>query len=1036
MSTQSASDIAIIGLSALFPRAPSSAAFWDNIVNRVDAVDDAPEAWGSERFFEADASEIGRIYTQKGGFLGDISRFDPRRFGVMPNSMSGSEPDQYHALDLAERALQDAGLGQQDLAGSNTGVIVGHGIHAHRASVNGVQHGIVLDQTIAIAQQLLPGHDAADWSALREILKRQLPTINADSAPGLVPNVMTGRIANRFNFMGPNYIIDAACASSLIAVEAAMNELRLGRADLMLAGGINTTTSPLVYAVFCALGALSRTSSIRPFAAAADGTLLGEGGGMLVLKRLQDAHRDGDRIYAVIKGIGQASDGRGHGVMAPSSAGEALAIQRAYHQTGVDPQSISLIECHGTGIPLGDQTELKAMQQIWGPRRRRVPEIAIGSIKSMIGHCIPAAGIASLIKTCLALHHRLLPPTLCAGEVRSEIAGGDLPFFLNTEARPWVHSNRRPRRAAINAFGFGGINTHAILEEFAERPEPLCSFMPARRIGSSQLLLFAASTRAELDEQLQAFGAADKTASLNLSGLAWECFRQLGVEPGSCRAAIELSDVKQLPKAIKQLRGIIANPQHQRAQTRSGLFFSAEPQRGRVAFLFPGESAQYIGMLKGFALYFPCVRRWLDFLDGLFETRGGFAPSSAILPPPNGLNEEVRAELEAALADIELGSEAAFVADQALHELLRAFGLRADVYLGHSTGENAALVASGILDLDQDGLAAHIQRMNQVFRDINAAGEIPSGALLSVAGIESDKIQALVDADSELYLTMDNADHQVIVFGSEVAIEEAKAQWSKQGAVCARLALTRGYHTPLLASMADAFDALFEQVSLRADGVPVYSCVKATPFPVSTERERFRRVAVDQYTEPVRFRDSIRALYADGVRTFIEVGPSANLSAFVRDILKGEPHLTIAVDDRHRDDLGALHRFLARAFTAGLNVDLEHYFQLNAEPLPELEGSPLPTELPFIDLTAADLSGTAFAQPTVLPQASPPELSLPAVNETDVSAVDPPRLVDQTAHQDKEDAVVIDHFRLMQDFLAQQERLMSAWRADSILDDH
>lgn len=1026
MSTQSESDIAIIGLSALFPRAPSAAEFWSNILNGVDAVDDAPPAWGAERFLEADSAEIGRIYTQKGGFLGDIARFDPRRFGVMPNSLSGSEPDQYHALDLAERALRDAGLDPQTLAGSNTGVIVGHGIHAHRASVNGVQQGIVLDQTIAIAQQLLPSYDAADWRRLREILKRQLPAINVDSAPGLVPNVMTGRIANRFDLTGSNYIIDAACASSLIAVEAAMNELRLGRADLMLAGGINTTTSPLVYAVFCVLGALSRTSSIRPFAAGADGTLLGEGGGMLVLKRLADARRDDDRIYAIIKGVAQSSDGRGHGVMAPSSAGEALAIKRAYQQTGIDPQSISLIECHGTGIPLGDQTELKAMRQVWGPRQRRVPEMAIGSVKSMIGHCIPAAGIASLIKVALALHHRLLPPTLCRGDVCAEIAGGDLPFFLNTEARPWIHSDHRPRRAGINAFGFGGINTHAILEESAERPEPLCSFVPAHRTGASHLLLFAAPTRTELDQQLEALGASLETESVELGGLAWQCYRQLGAEPGPCRAAIELTDAQQLGKAIAQLRGIIADPQHERVQTRSGLFFSDAPQRGKVAFLFPGESAQYVGMLKDFALHFPSARRWLDFLDGLFETRGGFSPSSAILPPPNGLDDETRAELDAALSDIELGSEAAFVADQALHDLLQGFGLRADVYLGHSTGENAALVASGTLDFERDGLAEHIQRMNQVFRQIEAAGEIPKGVLLSVAGIGSEQIHSLVESDPMLYLTMDNADHQVVVFGTEAAIERAQAQWCKQGALCARLALSRGYHTPLLASMADAFDALFTRIVLRPEAVPVFSCVKAAPFPASTERERFRSIAVDQYTEPVRFRDSIRALYAEGVRTFIEVGPSANLSAFVRDILKGEPHLSIAIDDRHRDDLSALHRLLARAFTAGLPLDLEQYLELGAEPLPALTGSTLPTELPFIDLTAADLVGTAFV----------PETAATAASATDASmAADLMQTKPQT-DQSNQQAVVIEHFRLMQEFLAQQERLMTAWRAGVPIDDN
>ena len=457
--------VAIIGMACMFPRAADLDSFWNNILNKVDAVGEPVDSWGADRYCDPDSDANDRIYTCSGGFLRDLYRFNPQEFGIMPGSIDGQEPDHFLALKVARDALLDAGYLGDAVDHSKTGIILGHSTYLHRGQATVVQHGIVLDQTVDLFRQIYPDLVEDDLRRIKQLLKSKLPQFSADTAPGLVPNVMTGRIANRLNLMGPNYLIDAACASSLLSVQSALGELRSGRSDLMLAGGVNASIPAEVFMVFSHLGGLSRNSRIRPFDAEADGTLLGEGLGVVVLKRLEDAERDGDRIYALVNTVGQSSDGRALGLLAPRMEGEILAVQRAYEQAGIEPSAISLIEAHGTGIRLGDRTEIQTLSHVMGERDADVPRCALGSVKSMISHCIPAAGVAALIKTTLALYHKVLPPTLCEN-VNPELELEKTPFYINTETRPWIHDTQQPRRAAINAFGFGGINTHAIVEEY------------------------------------------------------------------------------------------------------------------------------------------------------------------------------------------------------------------------------------------------------------------------------------------------------------------------------------------------------------------------------------------------------------------------------------------------------------------------------------------------------------------------------------------------------------------------------------------
>lgn len=457
-------DVAIIGMSCVFPGASDVTTYWENILGKVDAVTDPPDDWEGLEHYDPASTANDRIYCKAGGWLKDVS-FTPTEFGIMPVAVDGADPDHFLGLALAHRALEDAGYADAAFDRTRAEVIVGRGTYINRAFTNQLQHCLVIDQTIALLKQLHPQHTDHELRAIKDGLKTALAPFAADTAPGLVPNVMTGRIANRLDFMGPNFTVDAACASSLVALELAVQDLRSGKADLSLVGGANVATAAPTFMLFCQLNALSRREEIRPFDRDADGTILGEGYGMIVLKRAEDAFRDGDRVYALVKSIGVASDGRAQSVLSPRIDGEELAIRRAYEAGGVVPSSVGLIEAHGTGTIVGDAVEVQALTRVFGLRNGRSPSCALGTVKSMIGHLIPAAGIAGVIKAALALHHKVLPPTLRCENPNPRLELYKTPFYINGDSRPWIHGAQTPRRAAVNAFGFGGINAHAVLEE-------------------------------------------------------------------------------------------------------------------------------------------------------------------------------------------------------------------------------------------------------------------------------------------------------------------------------------------------------------------------------------------------------------------------------------------------------------------------------------------------------------------------------------------------------------------------------------------
>ena len=464
------SPIAIVGLGAIMPDAVDADAFWSNITTGRYSITDVPtERWDPALYFSADHAEPDKTYSTIGGWVRDYP-WDPIRWKlpIPPKVADQMDDGQRWAISAARSALVDAGWPDWNVDPDNVAVIIGN-------AIGGEKH-YQTNLRIELPELLRDLESAESFAALsleqrehildetRAHFLAHFGEINEDTMPGELANVMAGRIANLFNFRGPNFTTDAACASGLAAMSVAVEGLVDHRFDAAITGGIDHNMGVAAFVKFCKIGALSATGT-RPFDAGADGFVMGEGAALFVLKRLEDAERDGDRIYSVILGIGGSSDGKGKGITAPNPIGQRLAVHRAWEIAGEDPGTVSAIEAHGTSTRVGDATELQSLTDVFGAAGARPRTVALGSVKSNIGHLKAAAGAAGMFKMVRSLHDKVLAPSLHFVDPNPNVDWDTSPFAVNTELREWTTPPSGVRRAGVSAFGFGGTNFHVVLEE-------------------------------------------------------------------------------------------------------------------------------------------------------------------------------------------------------------------------------------------------------------------------------------------------------------------------------------------------------------------------------------------------------------------------------------------------------------------------------------------------------------------------------------------------------------------------------------------
>jgi len=943
--------IAIIGMSCLFPGAPNLATYWSNIVGGVDATREVTDReWRLDEYYDSNATTFGKSYSKRGGFITEHAQFDALKFGVMPSIVAGSDPDQLLTLKVAQEAMADAGYLTKQFDRDRAEIIIGRISAPGAGCMNLLQQSKTVHEIAAILRTIMPDHNEELLEKVAAQIQDNLVPITSDTIPGAMPNVLAGRLAAKLGFRGRNMLIDAACASSMVAVETAVNDLLDNRCDFALAGGVHINSSAVFFQMFCGLGALSRTDSIRPFDQMADGTMLGEGVGMICLKRLEDALTDGDRIYATVCGVASSSDGHGGSVLAPNADGEALAMRKAYAMADISPSTIELLEAHGTGTPTGDVVEMQAVAKVFNADKAQLePWCAVGSVKSMIGHCQSASAVAGIIKTALALHHKILPPTLNVTKPNTKIDWANHPCYVNSQTRPWVRTaaHDHPRRAAVSAFGFGGINGHMIMEEHGDNV--VASQVSMIHQWESELFTLAASSREALIESIIRL-AKHLDSEVVCKDLAYtlNCKSNWSDVKNGFRLAIVANSAQDLLTKLKSAAETITDTTKISInETKKGIYFTAPAAllNGTMAFLYPGLGSAYTNMLGDLCVLFPEIREVFEIVDNVALAAGAAEPPSKIIfPPPFTAGERTGSP---SLATADFAVVAVLLAEYALYQFLHHLEIKPDVIMGCSTGEFAAITTGGSVDVLSVAktfyqLSTKVARSipEESLADLRSLRVLASAKLVMAMVAEADR--------ADVHLSADLGEEHTIVTGTTKAIENLNAKLREKRMPCHLLPVAIPYHTPLVDAVMQGNEEAVNAVEINRMAVPSWSCSTAKRYP--DDIEGIRAFFTELFTRPVALRETISAMYASGVRKFIEVGPSGVLSSLIAGILPDQAHIAVPTNLASKSGLTQMHHLLASLFVQEVPAKLDYLYQRRAPlavdwhraaTVPQTSGQPL-----------------------------------------------------------------------------------------------
>ena len=923
--------VAIVGMSALFPDSVGRGGFWKNIVDGRDLITDVPPThWLLDDYFDDDPGEADKTYCKRGGFLPDVD-FDPVSFGIPPKVIPSTDTTQLLALVVARRVLDDAFAEQfDDMDKEKMSIVLG--VTAGQELLIQAAARLQRPQWLAALREHGVAEDQAQKICDR-IADKYTPW-QENTFPGLLGNVVAGRIANRFDLGGTNCITDAACASSLSALSMGLNELYLGHSDVVITGGVDCFNDIFMYMCFSKTPALSKTGDCRPFADGADGTLMGEGLGMFALKRLEDAEADGDQIYAVIRGLGSSSDGRSLSVYAPLPEGQAKAIHRAHKRAGIAPETVELVEAHGTGTKAGDVAEFEGLRLAFKDHdtidenarndktRGSEPWCALGSIKSQIGHTKAAAGAAGLFKVVMSLHHKTLAPTIKVDRPNPKLPVDDSPFYVNTEARPWIRDNKHPRRAGISSFGFGGSNFHVLVEEYtgeAKRPDRM-------RTLPAELFTYGADSSHELRNRLRAVIETmnDRPKRWEderelVSYLAWQSQTEFDVDAAH-RFTVVASDLDDLHTRLSAAADRLNDDSPEEFDLPGAAFYRhSTMSSGEVAMLFPGQGSQYVGMGAGLAMNFDVVSDAWDEAAGL-----GLAIERRVFPPP-AFDDETRQEQRDELTATEWAQPAIGADSAAKLGLLQTLGLRPAAVAGHSFGEITALYAAGVWN--RETMLDVARKRGELMAD---AATSTSGAMTAVR-IDAESLSKLLDdTDADVVIANDNSPDQVVISGAVDAIESAEELLERELVTVARLPVDTAFHSHIVADATEPFAEFLSGIDISKPEISVYANASAARYEDSPQT--VRSTLTDQIESPVRFVEMLESMYDDGIRTFVEVGPHDTLTGLAKRCFAERDVHAISIDRRGADDISSLFAGLAEMAALGMELDFSALWQGYATP--------------------------------------------------------------------------------------------------------
>lgn len=842
--------IAVIGMGCRFPGANSPEEFWQLLSSGEDiAREIPPERWDIDAYYDSDSNAPGKMYVRKGYFLDEVDQFDPHFFNLAPREAVALDPQQRLAMEVSWQTLENANLPPSSLVGSQTGLFLSTFWDDYSA------------------HQLYAGDEQ---------------TIDRYNTLSNLRSMITGRLAHLLNIRGPSIQIDTACSASLTAIHLACQSLRSGECDLAFAGGVFLLLTPEITLGLCRMGALATDGRCKPFDRAADGFGQGEGCGMVLLKRLADAQADGDTIVALIRGSAINHDGTSRTVTTPNGSAQQMLLQQTIQQAGIAPQQVQYVEAHGTGTELGDPIEVFAIADAYCADRET--PLAIGSVKSNIGHLNAAAGIAGFMKTVLALQHGKLPATLHIDQLNKRIPWQSLNITVPTTVTPWP-ANGTPRLAGVSAFGLSGSNAHVILEEAPSvyqdaQTDPI----PSSSDRSHHLLILSAKTSEALQAQVENYCAYLQEPHQH--SFADICHTAaIGRDHFAHRLALVATNSEQ---ATAQLTAITNVTDH------DSYSHVTPEQSPDVAMLFTGQGSQYIGMGRELYETSTTFHTTLDRCDEFFLQETGESLLTILYPEGrdgrqrigsrkkqlsinNGtqnLYSESQLPLTNLLDNTTYTQPALFAIEYALAMLWQSWGIQPDILIGHSVGEIAAACVAGVFSLE-DGLKLVAARGRLM-------GALPQdGAMISLQASEAEVRQAIKSFSDSVSIAAVNSPQSVVISGEEQAVLAIAEQLATEDVKTKRLTVSHAFHSPLMESILEEFRQVAQGITYHKPELSLVSNVtgKLAGDEVTTADYWVRHVR-----EAVRFANGIETLHEQGIAIFLEIGPKPTLLGIAGEV--------------------------------------------------------------------------------------------------------------------------------------------------------